>query len=110
VVTEPTVSGIQDLERILQMTRHFRLRTVVVVNKGDLNPAGEEEIGGLCRSLGVRVLGRIPFDVSVPEALTAARPVTEYQPGSPAARALGDLWVRLKESLQEELLSVRITP
>ena len=44
IVTEPTVSGIHDLERAVEMTRHFRIPTMVCVNKGDLHPQGREEI------------------------------------------------------------------
>lgn len=101
IVTEPTVSGIYDLERIMEMTRHFRLRTLVTVNKGDLYPEGRERIHDHCRSLGIPTLDWIPFDEAVTEALMVARPITEYRPESGASRALLEIWKDLKEILRD---------
>ena len=102
IVTEPTVSGIHDLERALEMTRLFKIPTMVSVNKGDLNPDGRERIDEHCSALGVETLDWIPFDQKVTEAMMAGRPITEYEPNSPAGRALHRIWERLKNRLEME--------
>jgi MinD superfamily P-loop ATPase len=94
------VSGIQDLERILEMTRHFRLPTVVTVNKGDLHPRSRETIQDRCRALGVPVLPWIPFQESVTRALLEGRPITEHEPASAASQALAEIWASLKDILK----------
>ena len=99
IVTEPTVSGIHDLERALEMTSHFRVPTQVCVNKGDLHPQGREMIEDRCRELGLRTLDWIPFDQTVTEAMIAGKPVTEFQPESPASQVLARVWGDLKEVL-----------
>ncbi len=99
VVTEPTVAGIHDMERSLDMTGHFQLDPVVCVNKHDLNPEGADAILRACRSRGVEVLGSIPFDPAIPKAMAAGDPVTARYPDSAAARALVRLWQGLRERL-----------
>lgn len=68
VVAEPTVSGISDMERILETARIFRIPTAVCVNKYDVNQANTEKIEGYCRSHHIPYLGRIPYD---PKAVVA---------------------------------------
>ncbi len=101
IVTEPTVAGLHDLERILGTTAHFRLRSVVCVNKNDLHPAGARGIEDRCRALGVDVLGAIPFDEAVARAMTEGTPVTEFAPDSPASRALVRLWQDVRGVLDD---------
>ncbi len=68
-VTEPSPSGAHDLNRLLELTRHFKLNTVVIVNKYDLNPALTSEIEAGCREYGAEPVGRVPFNEDVPRAL-----------------------------------------
>ena len=100
IVTEPTVSGIHDLERILEMTRHFRLRSLVTVNKGDLHPEGRQRIHEHCRALGVPTLPWIPFQESVTRGLMQGVPITEFEPGSAASQALREIWRELRDALR----------
>ena len=69
VVTEPSPSGMHDLERALDTCSHFDRSAVVVVNKVDLAPALVEETADLCRRRGAPFLGRLPFDRRVPGLL-----------------------------------------
>jgi len=101
IVTEPTVSGLHDLERAVEMTHHFRIPTLVCVNKGDLYPKGRDEIESRCRDWGLRTLDWIPFDQAVTEGMVAGKPVTEYKPSSEAALAIVRLWGGVKEALEE---------
>ncbi len=101
VVTEPTVAGLQDLERAVEMLAHFRVRTVACVNKSDLHPAGTRAIEDGCRSLGVDVLAPIPFDEAVPRTMAERRPVTDMAPDADASRALVRLWSDVRAVLED---------
>lgn len=92
-VTEPTLSGEHDLERLLALCRHFALPVEVCVNKHDINPEVTERIEACCAAAGAPVVGRIPYDPAVTAAQRAGRPVVEQ--GGPAAEALRELWARL---------------
>ena len=74
VVTEPTLSGRHDLERVLQVTSHFSIPTLVCLNKCDLNPEVAEEVKQLCRDRGVEVAAEIPFSSEVVEVLRRVLP------------------------------------
>ena len=96
-VTEPTPSGLHDLERVLLVAAHFQVRSAVCVNKWDINPQLTEEIERLARAMGAVPLGRIPFDEAVAESTAEGIPVVETA-DSPAARAIKDLWADVGEN------------
>ncbi len=92
IVAEPTAAGIHDMERVLATAAHFRVPAVVCTNKADIFPAGAEQIAGYCREHGIEIVGNIPFDTSVTEAMVQGRPVTQFRPDAPASRALSQIW------------------
>ncbi len=69
VVTEPTISGVHDLERVCQLCNNFDIKMGVVVNKCDINRGKSEEIKSWCRQNEIEVLAEIPFTRCVDEAL-----------------------------------------
>ena len=93
-VVEPTVSGVHDLERIMATTDHFGVPSLVLINKADLNPARADEIAAFCAERGVELVGRIPYDTVVTEAMVQGRPVTAYTE-RPVAQALKETWSRV---------------
>jgi MinD superfamily P-loop ATPase len=97
-VVEPTVSGVHDLERIMGTTDHFGVPSLVAINKADLNLTRSEEIAAFCAERGVQVVGRVPYDTVVTEAMVQGQPVTAYTDG-PVAEALRTVWSRIKEQL-----------
>ena len=95
-VVEPTISGVHDLERILGTTDHFGVPSLVVINKADLNPSRCNEISAFCAQRGVELVGQVPYDDVVTEAMVQGRPVTEYTNG-PVTEALKDVWLRVRQ-------------
>ncbi len=91
VVTEPTMSGLHDLKRIIEVTRHFGIRSAVCINKYDLNEANSMEIMDYCDCEGIPVAGKIPYDPEVTRAMVAGMPVVEYSDGV-VSSAIRTLW------------------
>ncbi len=81
VVTEPTLSGLHDLKRILSLTEHFHIPSVVCINKYDINLDMAESIQKYCESKRIPVLGLIPYDSIVTKAQVAGSSVVEYSNG-----------------------------
>lgn len=81
LVTEPTLSGIHDLERVLGVCQHFGIPARVCINKYDLNMDNTRQIENYCLNQGVQVAARIPFDNIVTEAMVRELPVVEYSQG-----------------------------
>jgi len=91
LVTEPTLSGIHDLERVLGVCQHFDIPALICINKYDLNEDNTRQIENYCLSQGVKVASKIPFDNVVTEALVCGLPVVEYTQNS-VARQIEKLW------------------
>jgi MinD superfamily P-loop ATPase len=91
LVTEPTLSGIHDLERVLGVCRHFGVPAVACINKYDLNEENSRQIEGYCLSQGVEIAGKIPFDNVVTQSIVQGVPVVEYSDGM-VSREIKKLW------------------
>ncbi|MGB6068222.1 MAG: ATP-binding protein [Desulfomonilaceae bacterium] len=101
IVTEPTLSGLHDMERALQLVQGFRIPASVIINKWDINPDVAERIEELSKKKDANVLGRIPYDPQVVKALVQLRCVVENGT-SPAANSIREIWERLEtDSLTE---------
>jgi len=78
IVTEPTLSGIHDLNRVIDVCHHFTVPVIVCINKHDLNEDNTHQIENYCQSQGIEIASKIPFDNVVTEALVQGLPVVEY--------------------------------
>jgi len=78
VITEPTLSGIHDMERIHEVCKKFSIRDAVCVNKFDINPEITGGIESWCRSQSVPLAGRVQFDRKVVESVSAGIPFVEH--------------------------------
>jgi MinD superfamily P-loop ATPase len=94
LITEPTLSGIHDLERVLGVCRHFGIPALVCINKHDINEENTLQIENYCRNQGVEIAARIPFDNVVIEAIVKGLPVVEYSRGEVAGE-IEKLWKKL---------------
>ena len=94
-VAEPTLSGIHDLKRALQLLNHFHVSPFVCINMYDINRKNTERIVKFCEKNGVEVAGKIPFDPLVTEAMVAGKTVVEYSPESEVSREIVKLWDRV---------------
>lgn len=101
IVAEPSAAGMHDMHRILQTTDHFGIRALVCINKSDLYPAGTAEITSFCQDHNIKVIGTIPYDLGVTEAMTHGEPVTAYQSTGAAAKALQEVWVRTISAIRD---------
>ncbi|MCD6518249.1 MAG: P-loop NTPase [Candidatus Aminicenantes bacterium] len=98
IVTEPTVSGVHDLSRILDVTAHFGIPSGVVVNKYDINLEMTEKIKTLIRDYNAEYMGKIPYDRSITDAQMQGLSVVEYTE-SPMTEAIKNIWTKVKPYL-----------
>jgi MinD superfamily P-loop ATPase len=94
VITEPTVSGKHDLERVMKLADNFKVSVKVVINKYDLSEQKSSEIEKYCMDNNIDVIGKIPFDEDVVKSIAQRIPLVEYSTG-PAAKALRAIAERL---------------
>ncbi len=101
VVTEPSLAGIHDLERVLRTVDYFQVPAWVCINKADLYPEGAGRIKDLCRDLGITLLGEIPYDLTIPRAMSAGEPVTSFEPDSDVSCQIGLIWEKVQNELEK---------
>ena len=100
IVVEPTLSGIHDMERALGLMSHFKIPVLVCVNKYDINEENTSRIVEFCESKGIEVVGKIPFDQIVTEAMVAGKPIVEYSPECRVSQAIKEMWQRTLEHIE----------
>jgi len=100
LVTEPTLSGIHDLERVLGVCRHFDVPALVCINKYDINEDNTHRIESYCLSQRVEVATRIPFDNVVTESIIKGVPVVEASQGK-VTQEIELLWQCIARVLEE---------
>ncbi len=99
LVAEPTLSGMHDLDRVLDVCKHFGVLAMVCINKCDLNQDNARRIESQCLGRGVKIAGKIPFDNVVTESIVRGVPVVEYSSGR-VAQEIKSLWRNLSGVLE----------
>jgi MinD superfamily P-loop ATPase len=100
VVTEPTMSGIHDFARALQLLKHFNVQPFVCVNMYDINKDNTEKIMGFCEENGIKAVGKITFNPIITEAMVNGKPIVEYAPESDVAKEIERMWKNIVSALK----------
>jgi len=98
IVTEPTLSGMHDLERVLGVAKHFGIPAAVVVNKADINLDNTMKIKEFCAESGIKVLGELPYDDVATEAMIEEKTLVEYGDNI-LAEISRDIWKQVEVML-----------
>ena len=97
IVVEPTTAAIHDMKRVMQVANHFKIPYVVCINKYDINEEKAKEIDNFCRDNKIKIVGKIPYNTVVTEAMTNGKTIVEYD--KKMAELIKDIWRNVKESL-----------
>jgi MinD superfamily P-loop ATPase len=60
IVTEPTFSGINDLKRIFELTKHFNIKSGIIINRFDINPLNTKKIEAYAFKNKLKIFSKIP--------------------------------------------------
>ncbi|NVM52670.1 MAG: P-loop NTPase [Candidatus Helarchaeota archaeon] len=105
IITEPMPAAIHDLKRVLSLAWHFTQEIGLVINKYDLYPPLIPEIEAFANENNILILGKIPIDDKIPEALVHTIPIIEYAPNAPATNAITELYKNLITTVGLEKIS-----
>ncbi|AAL82155.1 [Fe-S]-binding protein [Pyrococcus furiosus DSM 3638] len=98
LIAEPTPASLSDVQRVYKVVQHFKEPAYLIINKADINPeftALEE----WAESEGIPILGKIPYDRSVPESMIMLKPVVEAFPNSKASKAIAEIVEIIKQEI-----------
>lgn len=99
IVTEPTASGIHDMERIIQVAKNFGCSVAVCINKYNLHEENSKYIESVAQKSGVPVIGRIPYDDAMHQAVVNKKPVTMLPDGM-VQQEIRNLWCNINKVLE----------
>lgn len=97
IVTEPTLSGIHDMERVISVAKHFGIQVACVINKFDINLNNTKNIENWCQINNVPFIGKIPYDQSVTESIVYGVPLVEYAENK-VTQEMKNIWQTLSEN------------
>jgi len=95
IVTEPSMSGLHDMQRTYQIVRKFGIETYVIINKFDLNREMSLQIDAWCKTAGINVSGHLPFDPDMVEAMVQGLSITEFDGGSEISKMIKEIWNKI---------------
>jgi MinD superfamily P-loop ATPase len=99
IVTEPTLSGLHDLQRVGGLVAHFKIPSLACINKFDLNKEMSGQIADYCARNRIELVGRIPYDTAVTHAMVAGKSVVEFSDGK-VSGAIEEMWHKVEEILR----------
>ena len=101
IITEPTLSGLHDLDRVLGLAGHFKIPGMVLINKYDLNQEMTARIETYCREKGLGLAGRLPYDPVVTEAMIQGKTIPEMKENG-LGKEIETLWEKIHDQLLKE--------
>jgi MinD superfamily P-loop ATPase len=99
IVTEPTFSAIHDLERVLGVAQHFHIPAVVCINKSSINVENTSKIGQYCKKKNIPVVGTLPYDTTITQAMNHEQSVIEFSDGI-VSHDIREMWNKILEVLK----------
>ncbi|NHJ85403.1 MAG: (4Fe-4S)-binding protein [Asgard group archaeon] len=99
IVVEPTLSGIHDLERVIGVADHFKTKSMVCINKYDLNKENTAKIEKYCKENDILIGGKIPFDEIVPKSIIEGKSVFEM-PENSVSKKLTKIWENIETAIK----------
>ena len=98
IVTEPTVSGVHDMERAISLAEHFNMPAMVCVNKYDLNLDQTQAIEQFVKKRKMTFLGKIPFDPIFTESMVHGKTIFEYSKKTGVNQIVEEMWNKIINS------------
>ncbi|MBK8806266.1 MAG: P-loop NTPase [Bacteroidales bacterium] len=100
IVTEPSKSGLHDAKRIVELVESFSIPIFALINKYDINLNMSNETENYFRNKNITILGKIPFDKQLVEAMIKSKSIIEYAPKSAISKILIDAWHNVEQNLK----------
>ena len=99
IVAEPSISGLQDLKRIIETGEGLGVKMGICINKFDTNTEISNEIESFCREGNISLLGRVPFDYEAIEAINHGMSIVDID--CRAGEAVKDIFTKTLDIIFE---------
>lgn len=98
IIAEPTISAVNDLYRVRELTQYFRIQTLAIINKADINQGLVQEIYSFCSQNDIPVVGELGYDVRFTQAQIKGQTINEYDTGG-LGKKMDQIWSKIESFL-----------
>jgi MinD superfamily P-loop ATPase len=98
IVAEPTISAVNDLYRVRDLTKHFQIMTLAIINKADINPELVQEIHTFCKENDITIVGELGYDIRFTKAQIKGQTINEYDPDGLGGK-MQQIWTNIESCL-----------
>ncbi|MBI9089453.1 MAG: ATP-binding protein [Desulfobacterium sp.] len=102
IVTEPSMSGMHDMERVKRLADQMRVPAFLCINKADLNQEKADLMKEFARENNIKFAGEIPFDREVTASMNAGKSLVEFSQG-PASKAVQNVWKNVTSYINDTM-------
>lgn len=95
IVTEPTISGLHDMKRTIEIVQKFNLPAFIIINKYNLNSSMSEQIEEWCKQNEVAIVGHLPFHREMTEAMVQSKSMIEFNPDNEISKNIEAIWNKI---------------
>lgn len=100
MVIESTISGFHDAGRLYELIQSFSIPTYALINKFDINPVSTAEIEEFLKEKSIPLIGKIPFDRNMVNAMVKGKTIVEYSDQIEASKVIIEAWGKLEHYLK----------
>ena len=96
VVTEPSMSGLHDAKRLIDLIKFFKIEAHIIVNKYDINEEITSKIEAYANTENIKIIAKIPFDKEMVESMIEGKTIIEYNKNSNTSHKINMIWQTIK--------------
>ncbi|WP_291327942.1 ATP-binding protein [Desulfovibrio sp. UCD-KL4C] len=96
-VAEPTISAVHDLKRVHQLTEHFKIPSMTIINKCGINADQENEIKKFCSEKEIIIVGELEYDTIFTKAQLAGQSAVEFDPNG-LGKKIKNIWEKMEKN------------
>lgn len=98
LVIEPTISGLHDAKRLVELVNSFGVPIFALINKFDINAEFTQTVENYLEEANIPLIGKIPFSELFVESMLAEKSLIEYAPNHPISLNLKTIWEKISNN------------
>ena len=98
MVIEPTLSGLHDAQRLVDLVRMFNIQIYAVINKYNINEKVTQNIEKYLKDNTISIIGKIPFHTDLVKAMIFKKTIVEYNPESEITKIIRSIWEKINNN------------
>ncbi|NQU86748.1 MAG: P-loop NTPase [Mariniphaga sp.] len=98
LVIEPTLSGLHDAERLVELVNSFNIPVFAVINKFDINTEITNKVENYLIENKIPLVGSLPFDTKMVESMVHRKTIIEYVPEENISREFYSIWDKIVQN------------